>query len=134
MFSAIEDAFLNQHRWAVLTHLDKTGAPASSVVAYARDGDRFVVSTPGGTAKRHRIAGDGRVNLCVISNQEPFNFVAIQGDAEVSREDLKRRTQLVFAALKGTSWTEPENLERWLETQRRVVLMIQPISYHAVQR
>lgn len=134
MFSATEEIFLNEHRWAVLSHLDPSGSPASSVVAYARDGDRFVISTPGGTAKRRRIASDGRVNLCVISNQEPFNFVAIQGRAEVTQEDLLRRTRLVFAALQDTSWREPEDLESWLKTQRRVVIVIEPTSYHAVQR
>ena len=41
------DDFLTQHRWAVLTTLRGSGEPVSSVVAYARDGDSLVVSTPG---------------------------------------------------------------------------------------
>jgi len=43
--SAYND-FVAEHRWAVLTHLKRDGAPASSVVAYAVDGDTLVVSTP----------------------------------------------------------------------------------------
>lgn len=59
------DHFLSEHRWAVLTTLRKSGSPASSVVAYARDGNDFVVSTPGGTFKRRSLERDPRVNLCV---------------------------------------------------------------------
>jgi len=46
------DEFIGQHRWAVLTTLRKTGGPVSSVIAYARDGDELVISTPGTTFKR----------------------------------------------------------------------------------
>ena len=50
------DTFIQAHRWAVLTHLKRGGAPASSVVAYAVEADSIVVSTPGKTFKRR---GDG---------------------------------------------------------------------------
>jgi PPOX class probable F420-dependent enzyme len=128
------DAFLSEHRWAVLTTLRDSGGPVSSVVAYARDGDDFVVSTPGGTFKRSSIERDPRVNLCVISNAEPFNFVALEGQASVERDDLVRRTRLVFANIEGTGYTEPPNLERWLEDQQRVILRIRPERVHAVIR
>ena len=134
MFSDPENQFLDAHRWAVLTHLDREQAPASSVVAFARDGAKFVVSTPGTTAKRRRIEGDGRVNLCVISNREPFNFIAITGLAQVTRHDLERRTRLVFAAIADTGWQVPDDLDAWLEKQQRVIIEIEPLHHHAVLR
>ncbi|MEM1229322.1 MAG: pyridoxamine 5'-phosphate oxidase family protein [Pseudomonadota bacterium] len=134
MFSDPENQFLDAHRWAVLTHLDREQAPASSVVAFARDGSQFVVSTPGATAKRHRIEADGRVNLCVISNREPFDFIAITGQARVSRHDLERRTRLVFAAIAETGWQVPDDLDAWLEKQQRVMIEVEPLRYHAVLR
>lgn len=134
MFTPAEEAFLNSHRWAVLSHLAPGGAPSSSVVAYARDGDEFVVSTPGGTAKRRHIARDGRINLCVISNSEPFNFIALQGRAAVSREDLLRRTRLVFDAISDTGWTVPDDLEAWLKKQQRVIIALRPTHHHTVLR
>ena len=68
------DAFISEYRWAVLTALRSNGNPVSSVVAYARDGDDLVVSTPGMTFKRKLLEADPRVNLCIINNEEPFNF------------------------------------------------------------
>ena len=42
-----------------------------------------MVSTPGMTFKRSAIARDPRVNLCAISNAEPFNFGAIEGTVDM---------------------------------------------------
>ncbi len=128
------DRFLSAHRWAVLTTLRASGSPVSSIVAYARDGDDFVVSTPGGTFKRRSIQRDPRVNLCVISNAEPFNFVAIEGTAAVEGDDLVRRTQLVFDNLAGTGYRAPADLEHWLESQQRVILRIRADRVYGVIR
>ena len=57
--SAFDD-FIRDHRWAVLTHLKRDGAPASSVVAYAVDGDSLVVSTPGQTQNAGRSSENQR--------------------------------------------------------------------------
>ena len=134
MITAAHDAFLSAHRWAVLTSLRKSGSPVSSVVAYARDGDDFVVSTPGGTFKRRSIARDERVNLCVISNAEPFNFVAVEGTARVEQDDLVRRTKLVFQNIAGTGYEEPADLDAWLAAQDRVILRISPLRVSGVLR
>lgn len=128
------DAFITEHRWAVLTTLRRSGTPVSSVVAYARDGDELVVSTPGATFKRRSIEASGSINLCVISNQEPFNFVAIEGRATVECDDLERRTLLVFDNIAGTGYDAPEDLAGWLTAQDRVILRLTPERVHGVIR
>ena len=128
------DEFITVHRWAVLTTLRADGQPNSSVVAYARDGDQLVISTPGGTFKRALIDADPRVNLCVISNEEPFNFVAIEADAVVTRDNLLDDTKKVFANIADTGYTEPEDLPAWLESQQRVVLRLTPKRVYGVIR
>ncbi len=128
------DEFVNAHRWAVLTSLRKSGEPSSSVVAYARDGDELIVSTPGTTFKRRSIERNPQVNLCVISNAEPFNFVAIEGTAEISHSNLIADTKRVFAKLTDTAFTEPEDLQGWLTAQQRVILRIQPKRVYGVIR
>ncbi|MEM6999343.1 MAG: pyridoxamine 5'-phosphate oxidase family protein [Pseudomonadota bacterium] len=128
------DEFLSTHRWAVLTTLRSGGQPVSSMVAYARDGDRLLVSTPGSTFKRRSIERDMRVNLCVISNAEPFNFVAVEGNARVSKEQLVTRTRMVFANIADTGYSEPADLEAWLTAQDRVVLEIEPLRVTGVIR
>ena len=128
------DEFISEYRWAVLTSLRKSGSPVSSVVAYARDGDELVVSTPGMTFKRRTIEADERVNLCIINNEEPFNFVSVEGRASVEKDDLVRRTRLVFQNIESTGYQEPEDLEGWLETQQRVILRITPDRVYGVIR
>ena len=119
----IYEKFIDDHRWAVITSLRKSGSPVSSVVAYARDLDKLVVSTPGSTFKRASLQKDPRVNLCVVSNSEPFNFVAIEGIAEVSQKDLVRKTKLVFKKI-ADMYEEPDPIEKWLDEQDRVIIEI----------
>ena len=78
-----QDQFITDNRWAVLTSLRADGQPVSSVVAYARDGDSLVISTPGGTFKRRSLERDGRATLCILPNAEPFNFVSVEGRVAV---------------------------------------------------
>ena len=120
------DSFLRAHRWAVLTSLRASGNPVSSVVAYACEEDQVVVSTPGSTFKRKMLDADPRVNLCAISNAEPFNFVAIEGIAEVQASNLAPATRLVFKAIEDAGYALPEPLDEWLERQARVILRITP--------
>ena len=127
------EKFIDDHRWAVITTLRKTGAPVSSVVAYARDSDKLVVSTPGSTFKRASLQKDPRVNLCIVSNSEPFNFVAIEGLAEISKKDLVRKTKLVFEKIPDM-YEEPNPLEKWLEEQDRVIIEISASRVSAVIR
>ena len=119
----IYEKFIDDHRWAVITSLRKSGSPVSSVVAYARDLDTLVVSTPGSTFKRASLQKDPRVNLCIVSNAEPFNFVAVEGIAEVSKKDLVRKTKLVFEKI-ADMYEEPNPIEKWLDQQDRVIIEI----------
>lgn len=128
------DRFISEHRWAVLTTLTTTGEPLSSMVAYARDGDTLVVSTPGRTFKRRSLERDPRVSLCIISNAEPFNFVNVAGRASVETDDLETGTRLVFANIAPIGYSEPEDLAQWLQDQARVLIRIHPEKIHAVIR
>ncbi|MYG14300.1 MAG: hypothetical protein F4171_16135 [Gammaproteobacteria bacterium] len=128
------DEFLRSHRWAVLTTLRTSGSPVSAIVAYALDGDDLVVSTPQTTFRHASIANDERVNLCAISNHEPFNFVAVEGRCDIERTGLVRTTKLVFKAIEGTGYEEPADLPGWLADQQRVILRIKPTRVYGVIR
>lgn len=134
MFSDDEDAFLTAHRWASLTTIRKNGAPVTSIVAYARDGEDFIVSTPGRTFKRRSIDRDGRVSLCVINNGEPYSFINVEGKARVSTDNLAELTLRVFDNIKGTGFEPPPDLSAWLEAQQRVILRITPTRFASVLR
>ncbi len=129
-----QDAFLSEHRWAVLTTLRADGQPVSSVVAYARDGDTLIVSTPGTTFKRRSLERDARATLCVVSNSEPFNFVSVEGRASIETENLVAGTRAVFANIADTGYAEPADLEGWLASQQRVLIRLHPERVHGVIR
>ena len=132
--NATEDEFVTNHRWAVLTTLRAEGHPVSSVVAYARDGDALIVSTPGMTFKRRSLERNPRATLCIVSNNEPFNFVSVEGTATIETEDLIEGTRKVFANISDVGYEEPEDLADWLETQQRVLIRLTPERTHAVIR
>jgi len=128
------DEFISEYRWASLTTLRASGSPVSSLVAYARDGDELVVSTPGFTFKRKSIEKDCRVNLCIFNNEEPFNFVSIEGSASIEHDDLVEKTRLVFQNIQNTGFQEPEDFEGWLRDQQRVIIRIKPERVYGVIR
>ena len=128
------DQFITDHRWAVITTLRANGHPSSSFVAYARDGDTLVVSTPGGTLKRKTLEADPRVTICVTTNQEPFNFVTVEGRATIEPDNLVENTRKVFANIEGTGWQEPDDLQGWLTSQERVIIRIHPERVSGVIR
>ena len=118
------DRFVSEHRWAVITTVRKSGQPSSSMVAYAREGDTLVVSTTAPTLKVKTLENDPRVTITVFNDAAPFNFVTVEGRCDIEREGLEHATHLVFENIKGSGFTEPEDLPAWLEAQRRVILRI----------
>ena len=130
---AFED-FISSHRWAVLTSLRKGGHPVSSWVAYARDGDTLVVSTPGQTFKRRSLQRDPRLTLLISNDAAPFNYVSVEGRATIETDNLVPATRLVFANIKDMGFAEPENLETWLAEQERVIIRIHPERVSGVIR
>lgn len=128
------DEFITDHRWAVLTCLRRHGQPNSSFVAYARDGDTLLVSTPGFTFKRKAIAQDPRITLCITSNAEPFNFVSVEGDAQIETDNLVEDTRKVFNNIKDTGFDEPADLPAWLASQQRVIIRLKPKRVYGVIR
>lgn len=128
------DRFIGKHRWATLTVLRKNGSPVSSIVAYAVDGDALVVSTPGSTFKRRAMEADARVNLCIMSNEEPFDFVSLEATGEVLTENIAEATKKVFKNIEAVGYTLPDPLDDWLVQQSRVILKLTVHRRHAVLR
>ena len=128
------DRFIGEHRWATLTVLRKNGSPVSSIVAYAVDGDALVVSTPGSTFKRRAMEADARVNLCIMSNEEPFDFVSLEATGEVLTENTAEATKKIFKNIEAVGYTLPDPLDDWLVQQSRVILRLTVHRRHAVLR
>ena len=120
------DQFLTDHRWCVVTTLRRDGSASSSLNAYARDGDDLVISTQAHRLKVKTLEHDPRITVCVISNGEPFNYVTVEGRAEIERADIGRATRLVFASLAAIGYPQPPDLDQWMREQHRVILRVHP--------
>ena len=128
------DRFVSENRWAIVTTLRKDGTASSSVNAYARMGDQLVISTQGHRLKAKTLRNDPRITVCVINNQEPFNYVSVEGTAEVLGEGILEATRAVFKNIEAAGWKEPENLEQWMKDQGRVILRVTPKRVSGVIR
>lgn len=128
------DHFVSENRWCIVTSLRADGSPSSSVNAYAREGDQLVISTQGHRLKAKTLAVNPRIAVCVINNAEPFNYVTVEGNCEVQREGILAATQAVFANLAPTGNKAPEDIERWMREQGRVILRVTPTRVSGVIR
>lgn len=72
--------------------------------------------------------------MCCCTNKEPFNFVTVEGRATVEKDNLVALTRKVFANIADSGWTEPEDLQGWLDKQDRVILRIHPEKVYGVIR
>ncbi|MFJ4623715.1 PPOX class F420-dependent oxidoreductase [Streptomyces sp. NPDC088812] len=81
-------AFVSQGtRTGKLSTVRADGRPHVTPVWFLLDGDEVVFTTGANTVKGRNLARDGRVALCVDDDRPPFDYVVVQGVADVS-EDL----------------------------------------------
>lgn len=85
---------LDGKNFATIATLGKDGAPQTSVVWVARDGDTVVFSTTSGRQKGRNLARDPRIGLTVYDVTNPYRSVDIRGVAELVEDpgkELPRR-------------------------------------------
>jgi PPOX class probable F420-dependent enzyme len=81
-------AFVSQGtRTGKLSTVRADGSPHVAPIWFLLDGDHVLFNTAKDTVKGRNLARDGRVALCVDDDQPPFDFVVLEGRAELS-EDL----------------------------------------------
>ena len=119
------DQFLAEHRWCVVTTLRRDGSASSSLNAYARDGDDLVISTQAHRLKVKTLEHDPRITVCVISNGEPFNYVTVEGRAEIERTD-RRATGWSSAASRPSATLSRPTSTSGCASQHRVILRVHP--------
>lgn len=72
---------------AAFTTLQRSGAPHTTPVWIARDGDELLVNTASGRVKARNVARDPRVAICVVDPDDAMNALAVEGTVvEVTTE------------------------------------------------
>ncbi|MCX4572933.1 PPOX class F420-dependent oxidoreductase [Streptomyces sp. NBC_01571] len=79
-------------RTGKLSTVRADGSPHVAPIWFLLDGDDLIFNTSKETVKGRNLARDGRVALCVDDDRPPFDFVVLEGRAELSEDpdELRR--------------------------------------------
>jgi PPOX class probable F420-dependent enzyme len=116
--------FLDDHRVAVLATIASDGRPRQSVVYYARDGDRLLVSTLSKRLKARDVARSGWASLCVRGDEQPYPSAVFSGSAEIRTEDIGPSTARVMQRIAGSAQPPEPQTDEALAAVGRVILAI----------
>ena len=116
--------FLDAHRVGVLATAAPDGRPRQSVVYYARDGDRLLVSTLSARLKARDVRRTGWASLCVRGDEQPYPSATFSGRAEILTEDVGPPTALIMQRIAGTDEPPEAQSDEALAAVDRVVLAI----------
>jgi PPOX class probable F420-dependent enzyme len=93
---------------AAFTTLRASGAPHTTPVWIAREGDELLVNTAAGRVKTRNVERDPRVAVCLVDPDDPMNVLAVEGtvveitaegaDALIDELSLKYTGNATFGA------------------------------------
>ena len=104
------NAFLAQPRTAQLVTLRASGTPHVAPVWFLWDNGRALVMADASAIKVRNIRRNPAVALCVCTPDHPYEFVTIEGRADVASEGLEemvRRTCILYEGpVRGAEFAE----------------------------
>ena len=123
--------FLAEHRLCVVGHERAAGPPALSPVYYVMDGDDVLISTTRSRAKASAADRLGRMSVCVLAEQMPFQYLTVYGRATVEHEGAVDLMMRVGERMSGNPVPEAARpaVEKRAADEGRVVLRIKPDGY-----
>ena len=89
-------AFLDAQVVGVLGTTATNGRPRQSVVYFARDGERLLVSTEATRLKALDVERTGWASLCVMGTERPFPSATLTGPARVLTQDIGPATAAIM--------------------------------------
>lgn len=101
MTSAETAAFLDGAHVADLVTLRDDGAPHVAPVWYQYVGGRVLVMAEASSVKVRNIRRDPRVAISVATQSEPYEYVVVEGTAEVRTEDVEGPVREISVRYRG---------------------------------
>jgi PPOX class probable F420-dependent enzyme len=116
--------FLDANPVGVLATLPANGRPRQSLVYFARDSDRLLISTLTDRLKARDVRRWGWASLCVMGHERPYPSATFSGAAEILTENIGVPTAKVAQRVTGDP-EQPEAMsDEALAEVGRVVLAI----------
>ncbi len=127
-------AFLDAQRLGVLATVSEQGRPRQSVVYFAREGDRILITTEAGRWKARDAERTGWASLCVRGDEPPYPSATLAGPAGVQRADIALATARIAQKVMGLDEPPEPQTDAALAEAGRVILAIDiervgPVSY-----
>ena len=116
--------FLDAHRVGALATIAADGVPRQSVVYYARDGERLLISTESKRWKARDVRRSGWASLCVRGDEQPYPSAVFSGGAEILTKDIGPATAAVMQRIAGTAEPPEPQSDEALTAVDRVILAI----------
>ncbi|MGZ4185577.1 MAG: TIGR03618 family F420-dependent PPOX class oxidoreductase [Solirubrobacteraceae bacterium] len=117
-------AFLDDQRVGVLATIAPGGKPRQSLVYFARDDERLLISTLADRLKARDVRRTGWASLCVIGDEPPYPSATLSGSAEILTNNIGVPTAMIAQRVTGSD-VRPEALsDAALAEAGRVVLAI----------
>jgi Pyridoxamine 5'-phosphate oxidase len=121
---------LNDH--GVIATLGRDAYPRQSVVYYARDGERLLVSTLANRAKARDVKTTGWASMSVRGAEKPYPSATFSGPAKILTEGIGPATALVMQRIMGADEPPEPMTDEALAEAGRVLLVIEIARVAAV--
>jgi PPOX class probable F420-dependent enzyme len=116
--------FLDANPVGVLATVASDGGPRQSLVYYAREGDRLLISTLTDRLKARDVRRTGRASLCVMGHEPPFPSATFSGPAEILTENIGPLTAAIAQRMTGADEPPAPMSDEALADVGRVILAI----------
>ena len=116
--------FLDASPVAVLATEAPDGRPRQSLVYFARDGDRLLVTTLADRFKARDVQRTGRASLCVMGHEPPYPAATLSGPTEIQTEDIGVPTARIAQRMMRSDQPPEPMSDEALASAGRVVLVV----------
>jgi PPOX class probable F420-dependent enzyme len=116
--------FLDANPVGVLATAAADGKPRQSLVYFARDDDRLLISTLADRLKARDVRRSGWASLCVIGHEPPYPSATFSGRAEIVTANIGIPTATIMQRITGApERPEPMSDEALAEVGRVLVVI-----------
>jgi PPOX class probable F420-dependent enzyme len=116
---------LDENDHGVIATLGRDGYPRQSVVYYARDGERLLISTLASRAKTRDVRRTGWASLSVSGAERPHPSATFSGHAEIVTAEIGPGTALVMQRITDADAPPEPMTDEALAEAGRVLLVIE---------
>jgi PPOX class probable F420-dependent enzyme len=125
--SALNDALrdlLDANPVGVLATSTLSGRPRQSLVYFARDEERLLISTLSDRRKAQDVRRSGWASLCVMGHQLPYPSATFSGRAEIITKNIGAPTARIMQRIAQTPEPPEPTSDKMLAEAGRVILTI----------